>query len=77
MVMARQHRARSRERWRSATVQGQLLKGCLESIVRYDSRSMKVQWQCYASPMTESKVLYTLDEAQSFVTIHVNILSMH
>jgi hypothetical protein len=27
----------------SATVQGKLLKGCLESTVRYDSISVKVQ----------------------------------
>lgn len=27
-------------------MQETLLKGCLEGTVRYDSRSIKVQWQC-------------------------------
>jgi hypothetical protein len=27
-------------------VQGKLLKGCLDSIIHYDSIRIKVQWQC-------------------------------
>ena len=37
----------------SATVQGKLLKDCLESTVRYDSNK-------YEIPMTVYKILYTL-----------------
>jgi len=39
----------------SATVQGKLLKGCLDMTVHYNSISMKVQWQCqkYYTPWSE------------------------